>query len=165
MPIPRSRSELVGSIRSTFGALRDELEEAGPDVGGLMCVEDWTVKDLLAVRTWWTERVVDWIEAGRRGEAIDLPAHGYSWRETPRLNDDIVRASRAEPYASIVGRLVEGHARVLTTIDGLEDRELLEAGAFPWTGKWPIARWISINTVRQYETARTLIRRARRDAG
>jgi hypothetical protein len=51
---------------------------------------------------------------------------------------------------------------VLSTIDSLSDPELLEAGAFEWAGKWPLARWISINTARQYDTARTFIRRALR---
>jgi hypothetical protein len=47
-------------------------------------------------------------------------------------------------------------------IEELDDRELLEVGAFPWAGKYPIARWISLNTARQYTTARTYVRRALR---
>ena len=45
-------------------------------------------------------------------------------------------------------------------IASLSDAELLEVGAFEPAGKWPIARWLSINTARQYSTARTFIRRA-----
>ncbi len=44
-----------------------------------------------------------------------------------------------------------------------DDAALLEVGVFPWARKWPIARWISINTARQYQTARTAIRRALRE--
>lgn len=160
MPIPEARPELIELVKTTFAKLCAELDQGGPGLGDRACVDDWSAKDLLAVRAWWTERVVDWIEAGRRGEMPVTPAPGYGWTETPRLNADLVRAARAQSYATVRQRLERGHDRVLATIDALDDRELLEPGVFRWAGKWPLARWISINTARQYATARTYIRRA-----
>lgn len=163
MPIPKTRSELTDLTRSTFDKLMTELDDGGPRLGSRPCVDDWTVKDLLAVRAWWTEHVVDWIEAGKRGERPVTPAAGYRWNETPRLNADVVKATRHESYKSIRKRLELGFERVMSTIDVLDDTELLEVGVFPWAGKYPISRWISLNTARQYTTARTFIRRAPRD--
>ena len=57
-----------------------------------------------------------------------------------------------------------GFERVMDTIESLDDRELLDVGIYSWAGKYPISRWISINTARQYTTARTLVRRALRSA-
>ncbi len=165
MPIPKTRSELRESVVSSFGKLQVELDEAGPAAGSLSCIDDWCIKDLLAVRAWWTERVIDWVEAGQRGATPVTPAEGYAWSETPRLNADIVRRAQRESYRSIRLRLHRGYERVLRTIDGLDDRELLEAGVFPWAGKYPIVRWISLNTTRQYTTARTFVRRTLREAG
>jgi hypothetical protein len=165
MPIPKTRAELVDLTRTSFEQLSAELDAAAEDLGGLHCVDDWTVKDLLAVRTWWTEHVIGWVEAGRRGENPVTPAEDYKWNETPRLNADIVIAARGESYASIRSRLEKGYAGVMQTIDSLNDRQLLEAGTFEWAGKYPISRWISINTARQYTTARTFIRRALREHG
>ncbi|MBD3163544.1 MAG: ClbS/DfsB family four-helix bundle protein [Candidatus Eisenbacteria bacterium] len=163
MPIPRTRRELIDQIDGSFDKLAADLASIGRDDAERPCVEDWSVKELLAVRAWWTESVVGWIEAGRRGEVPDLPAPGYGWNETPRLNADLARAARKEPYEVVRSRLEHGFRRVRTVIDALDDRELLEVGAFDWAGKWPIARWISINTARQYQTARTMIRRALRE--
>jgi hypothetical protein len=160
MAIPNTRAELRDQTCSTFEKLRSELEAAGPRVGGLICVDEWSVKDLLAVRAWWTENVIDWIEAGRRGEIPTTPAGGYRWNETPRLNADVVEAARRESYRSVLARLERGFERTVRTIDALDDTELLEVGVFKWAGKYPISRWISINTARQYTTARTFIRRA-----
>lgn len=165
MPIPKTREELVGQVERSYRKLRDELEGAPADLPERRCVDDWTVKDLLAVRTWWTERVVDWIEAGREGREVVLPAEGYGWSETPRLNEALVEEDRATPYPELRDRLQTGYERVCRTIDGLSDRELLEPGVFEWAGKWPLARWISMNTGRQYATARTYVRRALRDTG
>jgi hypothetical protein len=126
-------------------------------------VDDWNVKELLAVRAWWTESVVKWIEEGRSGEVPTTPSKGYRWKETPRLNSDVARRARRESYASICRRLEEGYSRVLELIDDLSDHELLDVGTFAWAGKYPIRRWISLNTVRQYATARTYLRRAIRE--
>ncbi|HSR51248.1 MAG TPA: ClbS/DfsB family four-helix bundle protein, partial [Acidobacteriota bacterium] len=154
MPIPTTRQELIDLTRSAFEKLRKELDAAGPGAGEVPCVENWSVKDLLAVRAWWTKSVIDWIEEGQRGETPVLPAQGYRWNETPRLNNDLVSEARDESYDSVRGRLEEGYQRVMRMIDSLDDRELLEPGVFEWAGKYPISRWISINTARQYTTAR-----------
>jgi len=165
VPIPQTRDELVEQIRTSFARLCAELEDTGPELGELHCVDDWSVKDLLAVRAWWAESVVDWIEAGRGGDRPVTPAKGYRWNETPRLNADIVEAAGDQSYASIRERLQRGYERVLATVDALDDRELLEVGVFDWAGKWPLSRWLSINTARQYTTARAHIRRASRPGG
>ncbi len=141
MPIPRTRDELIEQIESSFANLQAELE--------------------LAVRIWWTENVADWIEAGRRGETPVTPAQGYRWRDTPRLNNDIVKRARRESFRSLRARLVGGYERVMALIQTLDDNELLEVGSFEWAGKYPVARWLSINTARQYTTACSFVRKAR----
>jgi len=159
MPIPETREELVAAVRSAFDRLLDELERAGgSEIAALRCVDDWTVKDVLAVRAWWTTSVIQWVEAGERGEVLDLPAAGYTWRETPRLNRDIVERAATESYEKVLDRLERGQRRVLATIDRLDDGDLLEPHRFDWAGRWPIARWISLNTARQYTTARAHVR-------
>ena len=92
MPIPKSRAELLDYVRSTFHKLKLELDAAGPQASDLHCVDDWRFRDLMAVRAWWTQSVVD------------------------------------------------------------------------WAGNYPLSRWISINTARQYTTARTYLRRALRES-
>ncbi len=147
-------------VQSSFAALKPELERLDDHNAALPCVDDWTIKDLLAVRAWWTESVVSWIQAGQRGEIPETPAPGYRWRETPRLNAGIVDSAKNEPCQTLVRRLKQGYAQVMILIDGLSDQELLQPGEFEWAGSYPISRWISINTARQYTTARTYIRRA-----
>ena len=117
------------------------------------------------MRVWWTESVLDWIDAGKRGEEPITPAPGYAWKETPRLNADIIDRSRDLSLETLVQRLTAGAERTLVTIDSLDDHELLDRRHFEWAGNYPIARWISINTARQYTTARTYVRRVLRESG
>lgn len=160
MPIPRTRRDLIDLVRTSHDKLAAELDDAATET---VCTEEgWTVRDLLAVRVRWTAMVLGWIRAGRDGETPVTPAPGYGWKETPRLNQDIVDAAGGESFDQLTRALRRGVDEVLATIDELSDEELLEAGVFEWAGKWPIARWISINTSTQYASARTLIRKARR---
>lgn len=163
MPIPTTRDELLEGVSHSFAKLSEQLEAAGPRAGKIACVDEWTIKDLLAVRAWWSEAVVEWIEAGRRGEHPTTPAPGYRWMDTPTLNAKLVSEATTTPYRAVRQRLVAAHDQVQATIATLSDRELLEVAMFPWAGKHPLSRWISINTTRQYTTARALVRKALAD--
>ena len=138
MPIPTTRAELTELVETSFSKLRAAIEEGGDELGSVRCIANWSVHDLLAVRLWWTESVVQWIAAGRRGETPAIPAPGYGWKDTPRLNDDVVATARGTSYRAIRTRLTRGVQRVLATIDDLDDTELLEVGVFPLGG--PVAR-------------------------
>lgn len=162
MPIPETRAELLAQLDKSFSKLWQEIEAGGPRLGSRACVDDWTVKEMLAVRAWWSESVCVWVDQWREGGAPTLPAVGYRWNETPRLNDAIAQRARRESYRSVCRRLQDAQQSVVSLIDGLSDRELLEVGVFPGAGRYPVRRWLSLNTVRQYTTARTLLRKAAR---
>ena len=161
MPIPQTRKELVDQIETAFEKLNADLRNVGAEMADSICVDDWSVKDMLAVRLWWTRSVLNWVDQGRRGKVPVTPAKGYRWNETPRLNATVVEKSRQRSLQSIVADLRRQYKRLLATIDSLDDDELLQIGAFEWAGRYPISRWLSINTTRQYQTARTYIRRVK----
>ena len=163
--IPKSRRHLLEMTRTNFEKLRLEIDQAGPRLASLPCTNEWNVKELLAVRAWWTEAVIEWVRLGQKGKTPITPAEGYRWNETPRLNRGIARSAKRKFFKSIVKRLDNGFAALLLLIDSLDDREVIKVGAFQWAGNYPIARWISLNTARQYKTARTFIRKALRDSG
>jgi len=160
MPIAKTGKETVDMLTIEFTKLMAEVVGKSEEFGSLPCIDKWSIKDLLAVRSWWTRSVVDWIENGKIDNEFALPAPGYKWSETPRLNADIVARSISFSYEQIISDLRIGFERVINTLEELDDRELLEAGVFEWPGKWPISRWVTINTARQYVTARTAIKRA-----
>lgn len=162
MPIPKSRNDLIEQIETSYSKLDTLLDEITDETAGAICVEDWTVKELLAVRCWWSETVVDWIESGRNGEIPDLPAKRYKWHETPQLNNEIAKSSTFESFEEVRNRLNKAYHQVLKIIGKLSDEELLNQGVFEWAGKWPLSRWLSINTARQYTTAQKYIRQVLR---
>ena len=162
MPIPRTRQELVSALESSFDKLTEELAKVPSDSAGTICVDDWTIRDLIAVRHWWSQAVLGWIIAGKQGSVPDLPATGYRWNQTPALNAEIILRSADRTLDCLILDLSHTYEELSNCLAGLSDVELLEIGQFEWAGKHPICRWVSINTVRQYTTARSLIRRCLR---
>jgi len=152
----------VDLIKTEFQKLDAELQDVDAELADEICVDEWSIKDLLAVRTWWTRNVVNWVKQGKQRQFPVTPAKGYRWKETPRLNADIVNKSRKRSYKSIVTDLRRQYSRLLATIDSLNEKELLEIGTYKWAGRYPISRWLSINTARQYHTARSYVRRVKR---
>lgn len=160
--IPKSRSDLFHLIDTHFAKLQKELETIDEAEAQRMCDDTFSIKDILAVRLWWTRAVMDWVEAGRRGEVPAIPAEGYNWRETPALNKSIAEQSQTLSYEHICQALKNEQTRLRHLIDSLSDQELTDVGQFQWAERWPVMRWISIGTSSQYAGARTLIRKTMR---
>ena len=163
MPIPKTRQELVELIESEFSKLDAELNHVDDKLAQRVCVDSWTIKDLLAVRLWWSRSVLNWIDKGRQDKVPITPAKGYRWKETPCLNNDIVEKARGRSYQAIRKDLKKQFKRLLSTIESLTDHDLLNVGVYQWAGNYPVSRWLSINTARQYHTARAFIRKAKRN--
>ena len=159
MPIPTTRNDLLEQVSSAFEKFDAEMDKFTPESSNTICIDDWSVKDVVAIRLWWTQNVLNWIAAGIKGETPQLPAPGYQWNETPRLNNEIKAKAKNQDYKQLVKELRGEYARLLETVATLSDQQLLEVGVFSWAGRYPISRWLSINTTRQYTTARTYLRR------
>ena len=84
MPIPRTRAELNDQLDVSYERLQIELQNGSAQLGALRCTDEWTVHQLLAVRSFWTKSTAVWIESGLRGRNPVIPAKGYRWSETPR---------------------------------------------------------------------------------
>lgn len=145
---------MIEAVTRDYARLVDVLD---PSLGSRICVEDWTVKGLLAVRAWWSEAVVSWVRTAAAGDEPVLPAPGYKWNETPQLNAEIAR--RRVSYRAAVERLDAAYRDVLHVIGEVDDHTLTTPGVYSWAGKNGVCGIINLNTARQYRTARTFILR------
>lgn len=110
--------------------------------------------DALAHLYAWHRLLLGWC----RSESPDLPAPGFSWRDTRALNEVLHRRHARDEYRSVRRRLRLSHTRIAKLVSELTDRELLESGAFSWTGRLPLISYIAPNTVSHYKWATRRIR-------
>ena len=166
VPRPTSKRDLLEAIDRERGRLDALLESVPPErmvESGV--VGEWSVKDVLAHLSAWEQLALGWFRAGLRGEAPAVPAVGFKWNETPRLNRQIFEAHRDQPLDEVVAQYRASHREILGVIESLSDDDLFTAGRFVWTRKNSLGAYFVSATSSHYLWARKRIARWRRRVG
>ncbi|MBT8403639.1 MAG: ClbS/DfsB family four-helix bundle protein [Gemmatimonadetes bacterium] len=156
-----TKSDLIRDIEEQFSSLqqslaaipREHYDEAG--VWG----DDWSINDLIAHLSAWHGLFLGWYHAGVRGESPELPASGYKWNETPRLNRDIWKEHRGRATDDLLKAFDASHAEVLELARQSSPQDLLEPGRFGWTRKNALVTYLGANTASHYRFAQKVLKR------
>lgn len=164
MPRPTSRSELLARIDSEFEALLAEVDRLhGADLLAPGACGEWSVKDLLAHLDAWHDLFLTWEDAGRAGRTVSIPAPGFTWKQTPALNDVLWRRHRDDSLGEVLARLRATHARVRDVVSAYDEQDLFTKGRFAWTGSTSVGSYAVSASTSHYDWARKLVRRFRAD--
>lgn len=121
--------------------------------------DGWTLCDLVVHLAEWQRMFLGWFEEGLRGVMPEMPAPGYKWNETPRLNRAIWKKNRSRSRAAVTADFESGYNRILQLLNHLSTEQLLTAGHFVWTGKNPLTTYLAPNTASHYRFATKAIKR------
>jgi hypothetical protein len=158
MPRPTSKNELLDAMSQQYTALLSAIDEVElPDRLLPGACDAWSIKDVLGHLDAWHEMFLIWEQAGAAGERIAMPAPGYTWKETPELNEEIYQRIKDDPYDEIVARLDDSHRRVRGIIAGYPDDDLVTKRRFGWTGSTSVLSYAVSATSSHYDWARELI--------
>lgn len=162
---PATKQALLDESRKEFDELLKIVEsipaewrvEAG-------VVGEWSVKDLLAHLHEWHRMFLGWYAAGQAGSTPALPAEGYKWSQLPALNERIYQQYRDQPYEMVLQALRESFDQVMEVVMAHTNEELFVSNRSAWTGKHPLAGYITPKTASHYHWARDLIRKWKKKA-
>ena len=161
-----SKSALEADIAAEhdrLAALLDDIPREQYDELGVWG-DGWSLTDLVAHLAEWQTMFLSWYDAGRAGVAVAMPAPGYKWSETPRLNRAIWEKHRGRLPATVRTEFERGHARIQRLVAASTAEELFAPGYFQWTGRNALATYLGANTASHYRFARKVIERWRRRA-
>jgi hypothetical protein len=156
-----SKESLIRAIRSEHDAFCERLDA----IPRVRCRESgvwgdgWTVVDLVAHLAEWQTMFLTWCADGARGIAPQMPAPGYTWRETPRLNRDIWAKHKHRSLVAVRDDFDAGYGRIGQLVERLPEEALLRPGHFPWTGKHPLTTYLGPNTVSHYRFGTKVLKR------
>lgn len=156
-----SKPQLLQDVESEFHTLRALLlsiprtSYREPDVWG----EGWTIHDLVAHLAEWHCLFLGWYNDGLRGLIPEMPAAGFRWSETPKLNRHIWLKHRDRSTDAVWKELETSHARILELVRELSQEELLGRGHFPWTRSNGLVTYLGANTASHYRFAMKVLRR------
>lgn len=159
MPRPATKAELLERMEAGLAALMNEIESLTPEQFTRPgACDHWSAKDILAHLDAWHELFLRWEEAGTRGEKPDMPAPGYTWKQTPSLNDAIWERTRDDDPDDVRHQFAASYARMQEVIDSYDGDVLFEKRRFPWTGSTSIGSYAVSATSSHYEWATKLLR-------
>ncbi len=159
-----SKAQLIEAIEQEHATLCELIESVppklrtAPDAWG----NGWSVKDLVLHLTAWEGFFFNWYDAGKRGQPVEIPAPGYSWKETPRLNRDLQRKLARTSWKRAIEEFDASYAKMLRLAKRLDEAELLEKGRYAWTGSSTVGNYLGTNTASHYRTASKILRRWQR---
>ena len=126
--------------------------------------EDWSVKDLLAHLDAWHNLFLGWEAVGATGGKPKIPAAGYTFAETPALNDAIFQRCQHHAWADVEIRLRRSHDKVVDVIGSYDPDDLFTKKRFGWTGSTSVGSYAISASSSHYAWASKLIRSWAKDA-
>jgi len=157
----RSKDALVGDIDREYAALLRLLrtipveDYLQPGVWG----DDWNIRDLLAHLFEWHRLLLGWYDAGTHGLDPEMPAPGYRWNETPRLNRAIWSQHQTSDPVVTLHCFQTSHSEVAELARSLSEAELLQPGFVAWTRRNPLATYVAANSASHYRFASRALKR------
>lgn len=159
MTIITTKEELMEAIRTARTGLEKKFSKlTASQMVWPGSMDDWSVKDILAHLVDWEQRLIEWYQAGLRGEIPETPAPGMTWRDLPKVNQLGYKRHRGRPLEDVLEDFNKSHNDVLKLIEGMSEEEIFIKGSYPWTGNSSLLTWIAANTYKHYNWARRQIR-------
>ena len=165
MPLPATKVELFTSLQqayikldSEFDVVNSEHERKDGIEGNLSCC------DIVSYQIGWANLLMSWEQQELAGKTPVMPAKGFKWNQLSDLAQSFYDESKKISLSQLRGEFSEKHEELVTWIESLSEQELFEPHQREWTGdKWAIVKWIQVNSIAPYRSARTKIRRWKRD--
>lgn len=117
------------------------------------------LRDLLAHIYHWQLLFLDWYEKGMLNLKPDMPAEGYSWRQTKDLNIFINKKYAGEPIDNIFKLLYNSHRQILEIVHNHSDDQLMTKKKYDWTGSTSLGAYIISATSSHYKWAIKLLKK------
>lgn len=160
MPIPDRKDAFRATLVEAFEKLMATLAEvpaaAARDVRGeWKSPAFWT-----AYQSGWGRCILRWHADGCAGRTPIMPAEGFRWNELGALAQSFADERMKMTWSALRSEFESVEQEILDLLDGLSPAEIYEVGRVGWAGaKWPVAKWIQVNTVAPWKAARQKVRK------
>jgi hypothetical protein len=104
---------------------------------------EWSFKDVLAHLAHWEAFFPDWIAASRRGERVETPAPGLTWKDLDVLNQRIYEAHCDQPLDDVLEYFRSTHTQFMVLAESLTDEEVLTPDYYAFTGGGSLYDWLN----------------------
>lgn len=163
MPRPTSQKDLLTLSHKNAKTLLDFIDQL-PAAARFKDFPPGTlnrnIRDVLAHLHHWHLMMLDWYNVGMTGQKPDMPAKGYSWRNTSKLNQKIWAQYQNIGLEEIREDFERSYEAIQQLILTHDDAELFEKKRYKWTGSTSLGAYLISASSSHYDWAYKLIKRA-----
>lgn len=160
MPVPTSKDELLQQSHDNFIKLKSLLESQDEFVLSRTFSTEFlnrNVRDVLAHLHHWHVLFLEWYHNGMLGIQVPMPAAGYSWKDTPQLNQWIQKKYLSCKLHEVMKLWIKSHHQVHDIIKIHSEEELFTKRKYFWTGSSSLAVYLRAATCSHYDWAYKLL--------
>jgi hypothetical protein len=143
MPEPNTKAHIVKRLQVERRRLEKNLSLLSRrDMLRRGVVGESSVKDVLAHLADWEARMPVWIGAARRGDPVESPEPGLTWKQLDILNEHIYQAHRNESLDEVLEYFRSTHVRFMEMVKAMPEEEMLARGRYAFIGKGAVYDWL-----------------------
>ncbi len=164
MALSTNKVELRARLEEARAKLDTELALVSESDARLAVLKgEISVCDVVAYQIGWGELLLGWEAAEKKGLAAIMPSDGFKWNELGALAKSFYVTHRNQSLAELRGAFRRTVKRIDRMLESMSEHELFRLRQRKWAGeKWPIAKWVQVNTIAPYTSARTKVRARKR---
>ena len=141
-----------------FDTVETEYERDCGIEGNVSCC------DIVAYQIGWGSLLVGWEKLELAGKTPEMPAPGFKWNQLGELANSFYEEQSKKSLQQLRNEFSELRQVLTNWINSLSELELFQLKQRRWAGeKWPLVKWIQVNTIAPYRSARTKVRRWKKE--
>jgi len=160
MARPTTKEELLHLCQANYKKLNDLIESiSDPNKEFPEGTMNRNIRDVLAHLHHWHLMMLNWYEVGMKGEKPEMPAKGYSWKDTPELNKEIWKKYQKVDFNETKSLFNDSYQDIQKIIEKHTNEELFEKKKYKWTGTTSLGSYLISATSSHYDWAIKLIKK------
>lgn len=165
----KDKAELIEEIKSRYFLYDQEfndIEEVEKDL--LKPGVDKTPSQNISYQIGWTSLLLQWEADEKKGIQVKTPTPEYKWNNLKGLYQFFYNENASYSLAEQREILQKQVNEIIEWIEKLDDKILFEPEQRKWAttpAKWPVWKWIHINTIAPFKSFRTQIRKWKNEKG
>lgn len=163
MRIYADKKELVTEIKKQYQKYIVEFYDIPEELRNKRIEEvDKTPSENLSYQLGWISLLLDWESKEQQGIEVHTPAEGYKWNKLGELYQSFYNHYGKMTLFEQIMKLNQKFEELCQWIECLNEKELFEPEQRKWAttkAKWPVYKWIHINTVAPFTNFRAKIKK------
>lgn len=164
MQIYENKEDLIDAIKKAAQLFIDEfntIKEADKDK--LIDGVDRTPAQMIAYQLGWMNLIMNWDKDELDGKEVKTPSQKYKWNKLGGLYESFYKEYGNYSLPELRESFSDCLEQMVTWINSFSDQALFSQDVRKWASstpaRWPIWKWIHINTVAPFKSFRTKIRK------